>query len=156
MATVVWTVHMGSTLALTGLIWLVQVVQYPLFAEVGAEAFPRYHAAHTRTITFVVLPLMGAELVTGLALALRPPPSVAPPWLWLGLALVGVVWMSTAGVQVPRHAALADGFDPAVHRALVRGNWLRTAAWTARAVLLLFLTGRLLVEPLAHGAPAAG
>jgi hypothetical protein len=27
---------------------------------------------------------------------------------------------------------LSTGFDPVVHRRLVRTNWVRTAAWTAR------------------------
>jgi hypothetical protein len=40
-------------------------------------------------------------------------------------------------LQVPLHTRLARGFDPAAHRQLVRTNWLRTLAWTLRALLLL-------------------
>ena len=43
--------QLGTTLPLVGLIWLVQVVSYPLFARVGAAEFPAYHAAHARLIS---------------------------------------------------------------------------------------------------------
>jgi len=54
--------QLGTTLPLVGLIWFVQIVAYPLFARVGADAFPAYHEAHARLITFVVAPLMVLEL----------------------------------------------------------------------------------------------
>ena len=56
--------HVGATLAMTGLIWLIQCVHYPLFAQVGAEAFQEYHARHTQWITPIVGPLMLVELGT--------------------------------------------------------------------------------------------
>ena len=56
--------HVGATLAMTGLIWLIQCVHYPLFAQVGAEAFQDYHARHTQWITPIVGPLMLIELGT--------------------------------------------------------------------------------------------
>lgn len=39
--------QLASTLPLVGLIWLIQVVSYPLFAKVGAAEFPAYHAARS-------------------------------------------------------------------------------------------------------------
>ena len=53
------------------------------------------------------------------------------------LALIGVIWLSTFLVQVPLHDLLGQGFDPDRHAALVRTNWIRTLAWSARGVLLL-------------------
>ena len=46
---------LASTLFMTGLIWFVQVVHYPLFSEVEPGDFLRYHAAHPRRTTRVVL-----------------------------------------------------------------------------------------------------
>jgi hypothetical protein len=74
--------------------------------------------------------------VTAAAL-LYVPPRYAAAWeLWLGAALVVVIWLSTALVQVPQHGRLASGFDGGVVRALVVGNVVRTAAWTVRALLV--------------------
>lgn len=129
---------------MTGVIWLVQVTQYPLFAEVGRDAFRSYHAGHTGRITYVVLPLMSVELVTAAFLSLYPPPGIPRPWLVGGLGLVGVTWLSTVLIQVPLHEALAAGFDADAHARLVNTNWVRTIAWTARAVLTLGVTIQLI------------
>jgi hypothetical protein len=126
---------------MTGVVWTVQVVHYPLFGRVGAAGFPAYAAAHVRRISWVVGPAMAAELAAALALVCRPPAGV-PGWQpWAGLALLGVVWLSTACLQVPRHERLAAGYDPAVHAGLVATNWVRTAAWSLRAALALAMAG---------------
>ncbi len=49
-------VHAAATLFMTGVIWFVHVVHYPLFAGVGPELFPRYQAANTRRTGYVVMP----------------------------------------------------------------------------------------------------
>jgi hypothetical protein len=121
--------HAAATWALVGLIWTVQLVQYPLFADVGPDAFPAFHARHTRQITWVVAPLMLAELATAVLLVARGP---ASPWLLASLVPLAAVWLSTWLVQVPLHDRLADGFDAAAHGRLVATNWIRTAAWTLR------------------------
>lgn len=136
--------HLGATLAMVGLIWVVQLVHYPLFAQVGADTFGAYHTAHTRQITWIVAPTMGIELVTGGALVAVPPSGVPSAALWLGFALLLVVWGSTALIQMPLHARLARGFDMLLIERLVATNWLRTLAWSARAALVLWMTGRML------------
>ena len=50
--------------------------------------------------------------------------------------LVGVIWASTAFIQVPMHNVLGRGFDADAHAHLVSTNWIRTIAWSARAALL--------------------
>jgi len=128
--------HCFATWFLVGLIWMVQVVHYPLFAKVGQTEFVGYVAAHANLITLVVSPLMLLELLTAIALLALWPPSL-PIWVgWLGLALLCVVWITTAFVSVPLHAKLAAGFDPQAHALLVGTNWVRTLAWSARGLLL--------------------
>lgn len=140
--TVLLLINLTATLFMTGLIWFVQVVHYPLFAAVGGERFGAYHTAHSRRTTAVVMPVMLVEAGGAVLLAWQPPAAVPIAAAWAGLLLVGVVWISTALIQVPRHAQLGGGFDGAAIESLVRGNWLRTAAWSARAGLLLWVVGR--------------
>jgi len=133
--------NLASTLFMTGLIWFVQVVHYPLFAWVGAAEFPAYSREHQHWTTFVVGPPMLLEALTA-ALLVAARPSGVPAWAaWAGLALVGVIWLSTAALQVPAHGRLISGFDAGIAAALVSTNWIRTAAWTARAALLLWIVG---------------
>ncbi|MEL6182206.1 MAG: hypothetical protein AAFS10_24825 [Myxococcota bacterium] len=136
--------HAGSTLFMTGLIWVIQVVHYPLFAGVGAAQFQAYHHEHTRLITLIVGPVMLVELVSSVMLLAFKPEAV-PAWLvWLGVVLVVVAWGSTAMLQVPAHNALASGLDPKMHGFLVHSNWLRTAAWTVRGALALWMIAMLM------------
>lgn len=128
-------VHAAATWLMVGVIWLVQVVHYPLFAGVGAERFPGYHAAHSSRISLIVGPAMLIEAATAVLLVAARPDGVAAWMAWTGLALVVVNWAATAGLAIPQHSRLSAGFDASAHRRLVGGNWVRTAAWTTRGVL---------------------
>jgi hypothetical protein len=128
--------NLASTGVMIGVIWFVQVVHYPLFAGVGAAGFCGYAVEHARRTTWVVAPPMLIELGTGLALLWRRPDMMPLTWAATGLVLLAVVWAATFGLAVPRHAELGRGFDARAHRRLVRTNWVRTAAWTARGALV--------------------
>ena len=136
--------QLASTLPLVGLIWLVQVVSYPLFARVGAAEFAAYHATHARLITFVVAPLMLVELAGSIALVAFADPLIPRELAWVGLALALSVWGFTMLVSVPQHEVLARGFDARAHAMLVATNGLRTAAWTLRGALLIWVVLRAL------------
>jgi hypothetical protein len=128
--------HAAATWAMTGVIWFVQVVHYPLMRCVGTAGFASYHAAHSRLTTLVVGPLMIVEAACAVWLVARPS---APLAAWAGVLLLAVVWGATFFVSVPRHAQLGAGFDAAVIDGLVVTNWIRTAAWSARALLAAWL-----------------
>ena len=135
--------QLGTTLPLVGLIWFVQVVAYPLFARVAAADFLAYHASHSRLITYVVAPLMLGELASAIAWLIWPLRGVSPAVAWVGAALAVAAWAATMFVSVPQHTILARGFDPRAHDLLVVTNWIRTAAWTARGAILLWVVAAL-------------
>ena len=130
--------HATPTLYLCGLIWFVQVVHYPLYAGVGANEFVAYEREHCRRTNRVVLVPMLAELMLAIWLW-RSAPDELQLWAALGAALVAVVWGSTFLLQVPCHNRLARGRDDAAIARIVATNWLRTAAWSLRSVLALWL-----------------
>lgn len=131
--------HAAATLYMVGLIWFVQVVHYPLFDQADRADFPRFSIAHQRLTTLVVGPPMLVEMLTALALVLARPAHV-PMWqAGLGLGLLLSIWASTAFLQVPQHAALTHGYDPAAHQFLVASNWLRTIVWSVRGLLALWM-----------------
>jgi hypothetical protein len=136
--------NLAATLFMTGVIWFVQVVHYPLFDAVCGE-FAAYHKRHSSLTTWVVGPPMLVEAATAALLIFFAPSSVAPGMLWTGLALVVVTWISTAALQVPCHNLLAKSFASPCHKRLVITNWLRTAAWTTRSGLMLWIVGSSLV-----------
>lgn len=123
---------------MTGLIWFVQVVHYPLFNSVGVDRFAAYEARHSNLTTYVVIVPMFIELITSIALLWQRPEFIAVWQLWLGLLLVVVIWFSTAFLQVPQHNILGQGFNETAYSLLVSSNWLRTLAWTARSGLVIY------------------
>lgn len=130
--------HGAVTWALVGLIWVVQLVIYPQLGAVGRADFVAYHADYTRRISWVVGPLMLAELGSAGWLLWRGERS---GWFLISLGLLAVNWLSTAAVQVPLHGRLERGFMIDAHRALLRTNWVRTAAWTGRGLLVIYGLG---------------
>jgi hypothetical protein len=128
-------VHAAATLYMTGVIWFVQIVHYPLFARVGQSAFSEYEREHVRRTGWVVAVPMLVELACAIAIVWK----VGGPLAWIGLILAAIIWMSTWLWQVPAHRRLEAGFDAAVHARLTRTNWVRAAAWTTRSVIALAL-----------------
>ncbi len=126
--------------AMCGLIWFVQVVHYPLFAAITGDHSRDFAVEHQRRTTPVVLPFMLVELVSAAAIAVWPPAGVSRGLAAAGLALVVVIWLSTFLLQVPLHGRLAaEGHTGEAVTRLVRGNWIRTIGWTARAVLAAWM-----------------
>ncbi len=134
--------HLAATLFMVGVIWFVQAVHYPLFSRVGPEKFSLHSEAHSRLTTYVVGPPMLVEAATALLLVFHRPEGVPFTATLIGLALIMVVWLSTALLQVPRHTTLGSGFDRRAWSSLVLSNWVRTFAWSARGGLVLWMVAR--------------
>ena len=138
--------------AMAAIAAFVQSVHYPLFAHLpsgsaasGSSApalaeVRRYHEENLRRTRPIVLVPMAIEAASAAWLAAFPPERIPRAATLVGLALVGIVILSTALVQVPLHAALRDGAAPAgtIER-LVRTTGLRTAIWLARALLAAWM-----------------
>jgi hypothetical protein len=138
MTKILLILQITSTLTMLGVIWIIQLVQYPFFSHVHADNFQKYHSAHTFWITPVVAPTMIIELITSILIIFYPPQNIDSKLLYAGLILTLVVWASTFFIQIPLHNKLADGFDGDAHRLLVKTNWIRTIAWSLRAGLVIY------------------
>jgi hypothetical protein len=127
------TLNLAVAGYLCGLIWLVQLVHYPLMRHVHPAGWIAFHRAHTRRTTLVVVWAMLAEMALGLwwVMTELTPASTA------SLSLTLVAWASTFLIQVPLHNKLAGGKEDRAIALLVETNWIRTAAWTLRLVLLV-------------------
>lgn len=136
-------VHTAVTFMLIGLILTIQFLHYPLMGMVGREAFVAYELEHINRITLLVGPIMLVELLTAGLLVSFQGDAGARLMLWGSFALLAVVWIVTACVNVPQHNRLAGGFDAATHAALVASNWIRTLAWSGRGALLIGVWARL-------------
>ncbi|MBL8891213.1 MAG: hypothetical protein JNL67_14635 [Planctomycetaceae bacterium] len=142
----VFIANFAATFFLAGLIWMVQVVHYPLFNDVGKENYIRYHQRHQNNISLIVGPVMLIELATAILLIWAIDERIDRTLVYVGLGLVLLIWLSTALIQVPCHEKLARGFDPVAYRWLVNSNWIRTIAWTARGWIVVAMLFGLLTK----------
>lgn len=134
----IFALHLAATLYMTGVIWTVQLVHYPMLGFTR-DAFDDCQRLHLARMGIVVAPAMLMEAGTGVIIAWR---YFGDSLVLLASALLAVIWLSTFLIQVPRHGQLARGFDRRVHAQLVSTNWIRTAAWTLRSACLLILVQR--------------
>jgi hypothetical protein len=129
--------NLFSSFFLCGLIWIVQLVHYPAFHGFDKKAYTQWMALHKSRISFIVVPVMLAELITSILLSF----SDAPFQLLhrTGLGIVILIWLTTFFLQVPIHDKLSDGFDEEAVRKLVSSNWWRTFLWSAKSALGIYL-----------------
>jgi hypothetical protein len=140
----VFYAYVGSTWAMFGIIWFAQIVHYPLFSKVGSDGFTEYQNSNLFRTVFVVIPLQMVELFTALLLVWKTPAGILPIQTWTNLILIGITWISTITLQVPRHRQLAGGFDPKTQKILVSSNWIRTIAWSIRGAIVFWMLHALL------------
>jgi hypothetical protein len=141
MDTTLLLANTAASLVMTGVIWFVQVVHYPLLAVVPPASASTVALDHQRRTGWVVALPMAVEGVTTLGLLWKVPEQV-PAWMpWLGAVLLAVALGCTVLLSVPRHARMATHPDERVGRELVLTNWPRTVAWSARGVLCLVMVG---------------
>ncbi|MDB6073892.1 MAG: hypothetical protein JWO89_1532 [Verrucomicrobiaceae bacterium] len=126
--------HAAATWAMVGLIWMVQMVQYPQFHHVGQEKFCAYHASHMMRITIALCPLLLVEMGTAAWLLWN---GERHGWFLASLPFMAVNVGSTFLLQAPLHGRLSTQYSEALIRRLIATNWLRTVAWTTRGVCVL-------------------
>ena len=120
----------GTTL-MVGFIWTIQLLTYPMMRMVPTDGFVAYEQMHRNRVTTLLALLAPTEIVAAAGVVVYV--DDVPPWLSMGAAtMLFVIWLSTLLFFAPLHMRLSAAFDPKVHRRLVRTNWVRTAAWTAR------------------------
>ena len=135
--TIFFLINLSSSLFLCGLIWMIQVVHYPIFHRLEKEEFISHMEFHQRKISFVVIPVMMAELITSGVLSFF---SEQFQILHItGLILVLLVWVATFFYSVPLHSALMDGYSRESVNKLCSTNRIRVFLWTAKAVLSLYI-----------------
>jgi uncharacterized membrane protein len=131
--------NVAATLYMVGLIWMVQIVHYPLLAIVGTERASDVAREHQRRTGNVVGPPMLIEGLSTLALLVWRPDDVSW-WLpWINGVFLAVALGCTIFLSVPLHDKMAKDPDSNVGHRLVVTNWPRTFAWSARGVLCLVM-----------------
>ncbi|MCB1176195.1 MAG: hypothetical protein KDK36_01335 [Leptospiraceae bacterium] len=135
-------IQIFSCFFMTGLIWLIQLIHYPAYKYIAEDYFSIYQNFHTKTITYIVFPLMSFESVSGFILIFLIPISS----FFFLLNFIGIIsiWLVTGLLSVPAHNKLNSGKNFKVIKKLILSNWLRTIIWSIRSLFfIIFLIDKL-------------
>ena len=135
--------NLVASCVMTGVIWFVQHVHYPLLAQVEiGQAVAVAEELQRRTGHVVALP-MAVEGLTTLALLAQTPAGVTWYLPWIGAILLAVALGCTVLLSVPLHSQMAKNPDALVGAKLVATNWPRTFAWSLRAVVCVVMVAQM-------------
>ena len=132
-----------ASCVMTGVIWFVQHVHYPLLAQVEMGQAVAVAEEHQRRTGHVVALPMAVEGLTTLALLAQQPVGVTWYLPWIGAILLAVALGCTVFLSVPLHAKMATNPDPQVGTKLVATNWPRTIAWSLRAAVCVVMVSQM-------------
>jgi len=127
------------TFALTGLIWCVQLVNYPLFPLVDRDKFCDFEKKYQRRISFLLFPLTVLECFFAILMLTVAKDGMHRILTCICFALLLFIWFSTFCLQIPEHVELSHGFNLKNIKRLILTNWIRVIAWTLRSLLLFWL-----------------
>ena len=126
--------HLIFTSIMTGVIWVIQIVHYPSFHFIEKELYTAFQKFHMNKISIIVIPIMLAELITGMMLFLDK--SSKSPFLIISFVILVFIWLITGVFFSKAHNELMTGYQELVVNQLVFMNWIRTLLWTIRLLLL--------------------
>jgi len=126
--------HLIFTSIMTGVIWVIQIVHYPSFHFIEKELYTAFQKFHMNKISIIVIPIMLAELITGMMLFLDK--SSKSSFLIISFLILILIWLITGVFFTKVHNELIAGYQELVVNQLVAMNWIRTLLWTLRLLLL--------------------
>ena len=118
---------------MTALIWVVQVVHYPVFMFLPHDKLNAFSLFHQRRISLIVLPIMLIELGSLIALNVMDLGNLVYS---IAMILLIIIWGATFFLQVPCHQQLLAGNKNPFAGRLIRTNWIRTVCWTLKTLLV--------------------
>ena len=121
-------ITLAAAAFMAGVLWVIQVVHYPLLGEVADDSITKIATKHQGLIIWVVGPVMVIEAASSLLLLLLLPTEVVVPSL-VAFGLLVTAVSVTVFQAVPLHSKIAAGRADLIPK-LVRINWTRTVAWT--------------------------
>ena len=131
------------TFMLTGLIWCIQSIHYPLFHLVDREKFCDFARQYQKRVSLVLAPFLVMECFFAILMLTVARAGECRILTFILFALLLVIWLSTFCLQIPEHTALSKEFSHKNLRKLILTNWIRTIVWSLRSILLLWLLVRM-------------
>ena len=128
-------IHFLSTSLMVGIIWVIQLLHYPAFHFIKEIDYVEFQHFHMQRISFIVVPVMIIELLSGFMLVYYFRSNL----FILCLTILLVIWLITFAFFTKLHQSLLGGYDKIIVDKLVQINWSRTVLWSLRLIILIYI-----------------
>ena len=128
-------IHFLSTSLMVGIIWVIQLLHYPTFHFIKESDYVEFQHFHMQRISFIVVPVMIIELLSGFMLVYYFRSNL----LIFCLIILLVIWLITFVFFTKLHQSLLGGYDKIIVDKLVQINWSRTVLWSLRLIILIYI-----------------
>ena len=122
---------------MVGVIWVIQLVHYPSFHFIDKDIYDSFQKFHMNKISIIVIPVMILELTTGFLLLIGNSKNIL---IIVSFGILILIWGITGLFFSDAHGKLISGYNELIVNKLVSMNWIRTALWTFKMILLLYLS----------------
>lgn len=130
--------NLAATLWLSGVAWSLQIVQLPILLRGDYPELVRQLALHRGLNSRLMALPMAVEFVTAIVLVVEPPAGASRAILSVAAILSCAIEYSTVWYALI-HRKLKRGYDKSAMCRLKNWNAVRTAGWTVRAGLMLWI-----------------
>jgi hypothetical protein len=151
---IILMLHLAGSFMLTGIVWWVQIITYPLIKETPEAVFKHVHRIYMRRVGWIAAPLMLLEMTTSILLIFFPPPLVPHALLLINFGLIVLVWLVSTLILLPIHQRLSIGHPAHDVQHLIKMNWIRTSLWSVKGILVIWIVVHyqlLIQSPLPSG-----
>ena len=128
-------IHFLSTSLMVGIIWVIQLLHYPTFHFIKESHYEEFQHFHMQRISFIVIPVMITELLSGFMLVYFFRSNL----LIFCLIILLVIWLITFVFFTKLHQSLLGGYNKITIDKLVQINWSRTVLWSLRLIILIYI-----------------
>jgi hypothetical protein len=132
-------VHAIATFAMTGIIWFVSLVHYPVLKSLPKKQVTMFETEHWNRTMHLAVPMLLIELVSAFLLLFYRPVGVSVLLPSVGLVLLAVIWFSTWFVCVPCHVHLKNQYHDKYVTQLLSANLFRAVVWSLRSILVAMI-----------------
>lgn len=132
--------HLVLSACMTGAVWAMHTIHYPLMRRVPPERFAAFMEEHLSRFTRWLAPLMMVELATAINLSLYG--GWAPV---TNLCLLVCAWSITFYLR-PVYQQLSEGHKPELVDRLLRMNRYRTLLWLVHLVIAAYIAANTFIS----------
>jgi hypothetical protein len=128
--------NLCASVFMTGIIWFIQFVQYPLLNHVSSFDFGCYYKKFISRIAWIIYPMIIIEIGFASWLSFLPMQSKLQLPILITYILLAAASLNTFLIQAPLNQKLQVTFDKGILSKILFYNWIRLFSWTMRTLIL--------------------